>query len=42
MKGSIAVMQALVENLTLDELPFNLLLVFYDKEEGPVAGRPRW
>lgn len=35
MKGSIAVMQTLVETLTLDHLPFSLMLVLYDKEEGP-------
>src|SRR5262249_39023130 len=35
MKGSIAVMQALVETHTLEHLPFALMLVLYDREEGP-------
>jgi succinyl-diaminopimelate desuccinylase len=35
MKGGIAVMQALYEDLNLDALPFALLLVLYDAEEGP-------
>ena len=35
MKGSIAVMQALLETLDLASLPFNLMLVLYDREEGP-------
>lgn len=35
MKGSIAVMQVLVETLNLAHLPFALMLVLYDKEEGP-------
>src|SRR5436190_619277 len=34
MKGGIAVMQALLESLDTDALPFALVLVFYDKEEG--------
>jgi succinyl-diaminopimelate desuccinylase len=35
MKGGLAVMQTLVENLDLDRLPFCLLLLLYDREEGP-------
>jgi succinyl-diaminopimelate desuccinylase len=35
MKGALAVMMALAESLPRDELPVNLLLVFYEKEEGP-------
>jgi succinyl-diaminopimelate desuccinylase len=35
MKGGLAVMQALYEDLDLLNLPFNLLLLFYDREEGP-------
>jgi len=35
MKGSLAVMMALADALPLDELPFNLRLVFYEREEGP-------
>lgn len=35
MKGGIAVMQALYEDLELERLPFALLLVLYDAEEGP-------
>jgi succinyl-diaminopimelate desuccinylase len=35
MKGALAVMQVLVETLTLDYLPFALVLVLYDREEGP-------
>ncbi len=35
MKGSIAVMMALVETLRLEHLPFSLMLVLYDREEGP-------
>jgi succinyl-diaminopimelate desuccinylase len=37
MKSSLAVMQLLCETLALDELPFCLMLLFYDKEEGPFA-----
>lgn len=35
MKGGLAVMQTLFENLDLDRLPFCVLLVLYDREEGP-------
>ncbi|MDP3505693.1 MAG: succinyl-diaminopimelate desuccinylase [Myxococcales bacterium] len=35
MKGSLAVMMALADDLPLDTLPFNLRLVFYEREEGP-------
>jgi succinyl-diaminopimelate desuccinylase len=35
MKGGLAVMLALVEELELRNLPFNVILVFYDREEGP-------
>lgn len=35
MKGSLAVMMALAENLPLATLPVNLLLVLYEREEGP-------
>ncbi len=35
MKGSLAVMMALVETLDLATLPVNLRLVFYEREEGP-------
>ncbi|MBE2250812.1 MAG: succinyl-diaminopimelate desuccinylase [Myxococcus sp.] len=35
MKGSLAVMMALADALPLDALPFNLRLVFYEREEGP-------
>ena len=34
MKGALAVMLALGERLELATLPFSLLLVFYDHEEG--------
>jgi len=37
MKGSIAVMQVLFETLPLDALPFALVMVLYDREEGPYA-----
>jgi succinyl-diaminopimelate desuccinylase len=35
MKGSLAVMLQLADDLPLDTLPFNLRLVFYEREEGP-------
>lgn len=35
MKGGLAVMMALAETLELDALPVNLLLVLYEREEGP-------
>lgn len=35
MKGGLAVMMALAESLELDVLPLNLLLVLYEREEGP-------
>lgn len=35
MKGALAVMQCLYEDLNISSLPFSLLLVFYDREEGP-------
>lgn len=35
MKGSLAVMMSLADALPLDSLPFNLRLVFYEREEGP-------
>lgn len=35
MKGGLAVMMALAETLPLSDLPQNLLLVFYEREEGP-------
>ncbi|HEY1087593.1 MAG TPA: succinyl-diaminopimelate desuccinylase [Archangium sp.] len=35
MKGALAVMMALAENLPRATLPVNLLLVFYEREEGP-------
>ncbi len=35
MKGALAVMMALAEDLPLGTLPINLLLVFYEREEGP-------
>jgi succinyl-diaminopimelate desuccinylase len=35
MKGALAVMMALAEDLPRDALPVNLLLVFYEREEGP-------
>ncbi len=35
MKGSLAVMCALGESLRRDELPCNLMLLFYEREEGP-------
>lgn len=35
MKGALAVMMTLAEELKLGALPVNLLLVFYEREEGP-------
>lgn len=35
MKGALAVMMALAESLPRATLPLNLLLVFYEREEGP-------
>lgn len=35
MKGALAVMMALADELDLSALPVNLLLVFYEREEGP-------
>ncbi len=35
MKGALAVMMSLAEGLKLELLPVNLLLVFYEREEGP-------
>jgi succinyl-diaminopimelate desuccinylase len=37
MKGALAVMMELVEHLDLSKLPVNLLLVLYEREEGPWA-----
>ena len=37
MKGGLAVMMALADSLPLDELPVNLVLALYEKEEGPYA-----
>jgi succinyl-diaminopimelate desuccinylase len=37
MKGGLAVMMALAESLPLKELPYNLVLVLYEREEGPYA-----
>jgi succinyl-diaminopimelate desuccinylase len=37
MKCSIALMQVLFENLSLNNLPFNVMLILYDKEEGAFA-----
>jgi succinyl-diaminopimelate desuccinylase len=37
MKGGVAVMMALAESLPLEALPENLLLVLYEREEGPYA-----
>lgn len=37
MKGSLAVMQLLFETLPLESLPFSMMGIFYDREEGPVA-----
>ena len=35
MKGALAVMMSLAEKLERERLPVNLLLVFYEREEGP-------
>ena len=35
MKSGLAVMQLLFESLDLASLPYALVLVFYDREEGP-------
>lgn len=35
MKGGLAVMMALAEDLPLSELPVNLALILYEREEGP-------
>lgn len=35
MKGGLAVMLALAEDLTLKNLPYDLGFIFYDREEGP-------
>jgi succinyl-diaminopimelate desuccinylase len=35
MKGGLAVMMALAEDLPLRELPVNLALILYEREEGP-------
>lgn len=35
MKGALAVMLALAKDLPLESLPVNLLLVLYEREEGP-------
>lgn len=35
MKGGLAVMMALAEDLPLKELPVNLALILYEREEGP-------
>ena len=37
MKGALAVMIELWRSLTRAELPVELVLVFYDREEGPIA-----
>lgn len=37
MKGGLAVMMALAEQLPRDSLPVNLALVLYEREEGPYA-----
>ncbi len=38
MKGAIAVMQVFLETHNLEQLPFALVLVLYDREEGPYDG----
>jgi succinyl-diaminopimelate desuccinylase len=35
MKGGLAVMMALAESFFGSELPYNLVLIFYEREEGP-------
>ncbi len=35
MKSGVAVLMALVEDLDLDQLPYNIVVVLYEKEEGP-------
>jgi succinyl-diaminopimelate desuccinylase len=35
MKGGLAVMMALAEALPTNRLPYNLVLLFYEREEGP-------
>jgi succinyl-diaminopimelate desuccinylase len=35
MKGGLAVMMALAESLPRERLPYNLVLIFYEREEGP-------
>src|SRR5260370_10586740 len=35
MKGGLAVMMALAESLPREELPYNLILIIYEREEGP-------
>jgi succinyl-diaminopimelate desuccinylase len=37
MKGGLAVMMRLAEQLPRSALPYNLMLVFYEREEGPYA-----
>lgn len=37
MKGGLAVMKVLFEDLKLEELPFGVILVLYSGEEGPYA-----
>ena len=37
MKGALAVMIELWKNLDLEKLPVELVEVFYDREEGPIA-----
>jgi len=38
MKGGLAVMLALLDDLDLETIPYDLALVFYDGEEGPFEG----
>ena len=38
MKGGLAVMLALLEDLDLEAIPYDLAMIFYDAEEGPFAG----
>ena len=37
MKGGLAIMMALIEDLDPDEVPYDLAYVFYDAEEGPFS-----